>query len=113
MTYANSTPRVSIHHRLLAALADPTRAAIYEDIVRAPKSVTKVAARLPVSRPAVSQHLKVLSDAGLVSAEWRGRQHIYRADPDALAPLRAWLDGMWSDALTAFSNHIEAERPRE
>ena len=109
MTYANQAQLSGARQDILAALADPTRAAVYEDVASAPKSVTDIAARLPVSRPAVSQHLKVLSDAGLVTAKRKGRQQIYHADPAGLAPLRAWLDAMWSDVLGAFADHVATE----
>lgn len=92
----------------LAALADPTRRRVLEQLRRGPRPVGDIAARLPVSRPAVSQHLKVLKEAGLVREERRGTQHIYEIDPKGLGPLRAWLDQLWDTALEAFKADVEA-----
>src|ERR1043166_179386 len=95
----------------LVALADPTRRRVLERLRGRGKPVGEIARTLPVSRPAVSQHLKVLKEAGLVREERRGTQHIYQIDPDGLGPLRAWLDQFWDDALDAFK--AEAERESE
>jgi len=95
----------------LAALADPTRRRVLERLRDGPKPVGEIARALPVSRPAVSQHLKVLKEAGLVREERHGTQHIYEIDPKGLGPLRAWLDQFWDDALDAFK--AEAERESE
>jgi DNA-binding transcriptional ArsR family regulator len=92
----------------LAALADPTRRRVLEQLRRGPRAVGDIAARLPVSRPAVSQHLKVLKEAGLVHEERRGTQHIYEIDPKGLGPLRAWLDQLWDTALENFKAEVEA-----
>jgi DNA-binding transcriptional ArsR family regulator len=97
MAYANA----------LTALADPTRRKVLEQLQRGPRAVGEIAARLPVSRPAVSQHLKVLKEAGLVREERRGTQHIYEIDPKGLGPLRAWLDQLWGSALESFRAEIE------
>ena len=97
MTYANS----------LAALADPTRRKIFERLRRGPSPVGVLADGLPVSRPAVSQHLKVLKEAGLVSEEQAGARRIYRIDPEGLGQLRRWLDGFWDDALENFKAEAE------
>ncbi|MEM6727830.1 MAG: metalloregulator ArsR/SmtB family transcription factor [Pseudomonadota bacterium] len=91
------------YDKALTALADPTRRAILEALREGPSSVTGLAAALPVSRPAVSQHLKVLSDAGLVSSKAQGTARHYRLEQRGLADLRAYLDAMWDDALTAFA----------
>jgi len=91
----------------LTALADPTRRAIFEQIAEHPSAVGELARRLPVSRPAVSQHLKVLKDAGLVSDRAVGNRRIYRLNPDGLGALRAYLDGFWNRALTAFKDVAE------
>lgn len=88
--------------RQLAALADPTRRAVYEIVRNTPASVSTVTGQLPISQPAVSQHLKVLADAGLVRATPQGARRIYRAEGHGLAPLRGWLDQMWDDVLDAF-----------
>jgi DNA-binding transcriptional ArsR family regulator len=92
----------------LAALADPTRRLVFERLRQGPQPVGRLAERLPVSRPAVSQHLKVLKEAGLVTEEQDGTRRIYRIDPHGLAQLRAWLDQFWDGALDAF--RAEAER---
>ena len=95
------------------ALGDPTRRQIFEELRRGPLAVGALAERLPVSRPAVSQHLKVLRNAGLVQEERLGTRRIYSADPRGLEELRAWLDGMWTDVLDAFGEAAEApSRPR-
>ncbi len=86
----------------LAALADPTRQAIFERLAEAPAAVGVLAAELPVSRPAVSQHLRVLREAGLVSERPEGNRRIYRINPAGIASLRAYLDRFWGDALEAF-----------
>lgn len=96
MTYTDS----------LAALADPTRRAVFESLRDGPLPVGALASRLPVSRPAVSQHLRVLSDAGLVTMQAQGTRRLYAIRPEGLAELRAWLDGFWSDALTRFAQEI-------
>lgn len=85
-----------------SALADPTRLKVFERVAERPRGVGELADGLPVSRPAVSQHLKILKDAGLVTAEQRGRSRIYRIDPQGLGDLRAWLDHHWDRSLAAF-----------
>jgi DNA-binding transcriptional ArsR family regulator len=94
---------------VLDALGDPTRRAIFEHLARRPAAVVELAAVVPVSRPAVSQHLKVLKDAGLVQASTEGTRHIYRIDPDGLRGLREYLDRFWSTALTSFKRRVEQE----
>ncbi len=91
----------------LAALADPTRRAVFDRLRNGPVSVGEIAAELPVSRPAVSQHLKVLKGAGLVRDEAAGARRVYEVDPTGLAALRSWLDGFWGDALQAFKAEVE------
>jgi len=91
------------------ALADPTRRALFEHIAAAPQSVGALAAKMPVSRPAVSQHLKVLKEAGLVADEPRGTARIYRVDPNGLGPLREWLDRHWERSLDNFKRLAEQE----
>ena len=97
----------------LTALGDPTRRAVFELLRDGPRSVGEVAARLPVSRPAVSQHLRVLKGAGLVTDEARGTRRLYRIDADGLAELRAWLDGFWDVALARFKERAEDEEDRD
>lgn len=94
------------------ALGDPTRRAIFERVARAPAAVGELAAGLPVSRPAVSQHLKVLREAGLVTETAQGTRRIYRIDPRGIGKMRDWLDRHWSDALAAFRDFAEtADEP--
>lgn len=93
----------------LLALADPTRRAVFERVALAPAPVSEIASGLPVSRPAVSQHLKVLKQAGLVVDHADGVRRIYRIDPEGLGPLRAWLDQFWSSAVDGFAADLEAQ----
>jgi DNA-binding transcriptional ArsR family regulator len=93
----------------LAALSDPMRRTILERIVAAPRSVGEIALDLPISRPAVSQHLKVLKEAELVREERAGTRRIYHADSAALGELRAYVDEMWRAALGSFSDAIAKE----
>jgi DNA-binding transcriptional ArsR family regulator len=96
----------------LAALADPTRRLVFERLRGGARPVGELAAGLPVSRPAVSQHLKVLKEAGLVREEREGTRHIYSIDPAGLGALRRWLDGFWDKALDAFAAEVEADTKR-
>ncbi len=89
------------------ALGDPTRKAVFELLVERPRAVGEIAGVLPVSRPAVSQHLKVLKDAGLVVDRPVGTRRIYRVDPDGLATLRADLERFWGKALAAYKTVVE------
>jgi DNA-binding transcriptional ArsR family regulator len=93
---------------VLDALADPTRLEIVSRLRRGPRSVGAIASELPVSRPAVSIHLRVLTEAGLVTHRRDGRRNFYALRPEGLTELRAWLDGLWGDALTAFAAYVEA-----
>jgi DNA-binding transcriptional ArsR family regulator len=93
----------------LTALGDPTRQAIFERLAAGPLAVGELAAGLPVSRPAVSQHLRVLSDAGLVRHEAVGTRRIYEVDRDGLATLRDYLDGFWEGALARFRQAADHE----
>ena len=93
------------------ALGDPTRRAIFERLAEHPRAVGELASELPVSRPAVSQHLKVLKGAGLVMDRPAGNRRIYQLDPDGVSALRAQLDQFWTDALAAYK--AAAERPTE
>ena len=96
-------------NRIFSALADPTRRQLFEKIAEQPQSVGALARQLPVSRPAVSQHLKALKEAGLVTDEARGTSRIYRIDPNGLGPLRRWLDEQWSRSLDNFKALAEQE----
>jgi DNA-binding transcriptional ArsR family regulator len=91
------------------ALGDPTRRHILEILRRGPLPVGRIAARLPVSRPAVSQHLRVLERARLVRHRAEGTRHVYEIDEAGLEQLRAWLDGFWDDALARFQAAAERE----
>ena len=96
---------------ILTALGDPTRQAILDLLLDGPQPVGVLAARLPVSRPAVSQHLKVLKEVGLVLDRQDGTRRVYRVDPAGLAPLRSYLERFWQKNLVAFADY--AENPAE
>jgi DNA-binding transcriptional ArsR family regulator len=96
------------YSRALSALADPTRQKIVEELRAGGKPVGEIAAQLPVSRPAVSQHLRVLKDAGLVRETRAGTRRIYNVEPKGLVEVRRYLDRLWSDALLAFA--VEAAK---
>jgi DNA-binding transcriptional ArsR family regulator len=100
--------QIQANARRFAALGDPTRLQVFTLISRSPLSVAEVAARLPVSRPAVSQHLKVLADAGLVQHDTVGTRNHYRPDPDGVATLRGFLDSLWDVGLARFQ--LQAEK---
>jgi DNA-binding transcriptional ArsR family regulator len=93
----------------LEALGDATRRAIFERLARGPCSVGELAAELPVSRPAVSQHLKVLKEAGLVFDRPIGTRRLYQLDPDGVGALRAYVDQFWNQALAAFKTAVERD----
>src|SRR5262245_44648720 len=95
------------YENALAALADPTRRAVFERLGSGPRAVGEIAGDMPVSRPAVSQHLKVLKLAGLVSDRAEGTRRVYYIDPNGLGALRRWLDGFWNQALAAFEAEVE------
>ena len=95
------------------ALADPTRRRVFEELRRGPCSVGKIAARMPVSRPAVSQHLGVLKKAGLVADRAEGTRRVYCIDPHGLAAIRIWLDQFWDEALVAFQAELEKKDSRQ
>jgi DNA-binding transcriptional ArsR family regulator len=94
----------------LGALGDPTRRAIFELLVVQPRAVGELANELPVSRPAVSQHLKVLKEAGLVTDLAQGTRRLYRVDQRGVGALREYLDHLWDTALTAFAAEAEKEK---
>ncbi len=93
-------------------MADPTRRHIFERLKSGPQSVGQIARGMPVSRPAVSQHLKTLKEAGLVADRPEGTRRVYFIDPDGLGALRQWLDQFWDEALAAFRDEVET-RPRD
>ena len=92
-----------------AALADPTRREIFERLARRPLAVGEIAEGMTVSRPAVSQHLKVLKDAGLVTMHTEGTRNLYQIDFRAIASMRTYLDRFWNKALAAFKDAVEKE----
>jgi DNA-binding transcriptional ArsR family regulator len=98
MTYAKA----------LQCLSDPTRRQVFERLRGGPRSVGALARGLPVSRPAVSQHLKALQTAGLVTHRSEGTRNVYYIDPHGLGELRRWLDGFWGEALESFKNEVAA-----
>ena len=95
------------YEKALTALADPTRRALIETLARQPCSVTELADEHPVSRPAVSQHLKVLQDASLVKVTPKGTRRIYALDPTGLAHIRTYLDQFWNEALGAYAAEVK------
>src|SRR5450432_1758315 len=95
----------------LLALSDPTRRQVFEQLRHGAKSVGKIAAEMPVSRPAVSQHLGVLKKAGLVADRAEGTRRVYYIDPHGLAAIRIWLDQFWEDALASFKAELEKGEP--
>jgi DNA-binding transcriptional ArsR family regulator len=102
MTYANA----------FIALADPTRRTVFERLRKGPRAVGDIADDLPVSRPAVSQHLKVLKDARLVTAYRDGTRQFYAIDTQGLAAVRDYLDSFWGDTLNAFKAYAEKDVPK-
>ena len=97
------------YERAITALADPTRRTVLERLRRGPQPVSELARGLPVSRPAVSQHLRVLKDAGLVRERRQGTRNFYSVNGDGLAELRTYIEGLWEDALDAFKAAAETE----
>ena len=97
----------------LAALADPTRRRVFEKLSSGPKAVGAIARGLPVSRPAVSQHLRVLKEAGLVADRPDGARRLYSIDPRGLGALRKWLDQFWDTALQAYAEEVTRAEARK
>src|SRR4051794_41069500 len=106
---ANRTHAVSA----LAALGDPMRREIFEQLAKKPSAVGELSAHLPVTRSAVSQHLRVLKEAGLVTDKAEGTRRIYRLDPRGIGAVRDWLDKHWSAALDAFQTWSDAQDEHE
>jgi DNA-binding transcriptional ArsR family regulator len=92
----------------LGLLGDPTRRAIFELLARRPCTVGELAQQLPITRPAVSQHLRVLREGGLVVSQAQGTRRIYRLNPDGVTALRTYLDRIWAEALSAFAKAAQA-----
>ena len=103
MAYRYAAPSV------LSALADPTRRVIFERLATRPSAVGVLARGMPVSRPAVSQHLRALKEAGLVTEAAAGTRRIYRIDPRGIAAMREWLEALWSAALDAFKDFADSQ----
>lgn len=95
----------------LGVLADPTRRRLFEKLKGGPMAVGELAGDMPVTRPAVSQHLKVLREAGLVFDRQQGTRRLYAVDPDGVVALRDYFESFWGDALTAFQRHMEETAP--
>jgi DNA-binding transcriptional ArsR family regulator len=104
---------VSTYGDSLAALADPTRRTLFELLAEGPRPVGELARQLPVSRPAVSQHLRVLKDAGLVVDRPVGTRRLYQLNPEGVGALRAYLDRFWNKALAAFASAVEQANEEE
>lgn len=104
---------MATYGEVLDALGDPTRRAILELVAESPRAVGELARELPVSRPAVSQHLRVLKDASLVRDEPEGTRRIYQLDTGGIAVVRAYFDRFWEEALTAFATAIEDDNQTE
>ena len=98
---------------VIAALADPTRREVFERLRGGPRAVGEIAAALPVSRPAVSQHLRVLKEAGLVTERKDGTRRLYRVDPAGIAAIRDYFDDFWNEALAAFQAAAESEGSKQ
>jgi DNA-binding transcriptional ArsR family regulator len=96
-----------------AALADPTRLAVFERVAKGPAAVHEIAKAFPVSRPAISQHLRVLKDAGLVFDQQIGNSRIYQLNPDGIESLRDYFDRFWVDALESFKAFAENTKPKK
>jgi len=107
LTVSYNLRLVNTYSDALSALGDPTRRAIFEHLGERPSAVVDLAALVPVSRPAVSQHLKVLKGAGLVRDERVGTRRVYSLDPDGIAVLRDYLDRFWNTALHSFKKRVE------
>jgi DNA-binding transcriptional ArsR family regulator len=104
---------VATYGVVLDALGDPTRRAVLDLLVDGSRAVGELAAALPVSRPAVSQHLRVLKEAGLVTTEADGTRRLYAVDPRGLDPARAWIDRFWDHALANFKQLVEQPEESE
>lgn len=101
------------YQKVIIALADSTRLAIFDSLRNGPRSVGEIAAGFPISRPAVSQHLKVLKTAGLVAEEKKGVKRFYRINHAGIQPLRQYLDSLWNEALAQFKTFVEKENSDE
>lgn len=100
------------YHIVLSALADPTRRSIFEQLRGGERAFADIAASQRVSKPAVSQHLKALREAGLVAVRYEGKRGFFRADPEGLNELRDYLDGFWTDVLDSFVDYTKQKGDR-
>lgn len=100
---------MTYHNLSLGALSDPTRRAVLEQLRRKPRTVGEIAGQLPVSRPAVSQHLRALAGAGLVTERREGTRHYFSLNPATLMELRRYFEGMWQDSMQAYARYVEQE----
>jgi DNA-binding transcriptional ArsR family regulator len=107
MSYRNAA------QQSLSALGDPTRRTIFERVAERPMAVGEIAKDMPVSRPAVSQHLKILKEAGLVRETADGTRRIYHLDPRGIGAMREWLDAHWAQALGAFQAFANEQHERD
>lgn len=112
LTVSDNLPLVATYGDVLEALADPTRRTVLELVAERPRAVVDLARQLPISRPAVSQHLRVLKDAGLVCATPEGTRRIYRLNPQGVVAARAYLDRFWDEALAGFAAAVEESEER-
>ncbi len=108
MPYLNTPDHPALQLRL-AALADSTRRAVFHQLRRGPLTVGEIADELPVSRPAVSQHLRALQDAALVHDRWEGTRHYFSLNAASIMELRRYFEQMWQDALRAYAKYVESE----
>lgn len=99
--------------KIFGALGDSTRQVIFEKLKNGPLAVVDIAKKLPVTRPAVSQHLKVLREAGLISSRAEGTKNVYQIDPVGILAMRRYFDGFWDDALSSFKVVAEAEERKK
>jgi DNA-binding transcriptional ArsR family regulator len=113
MTYQDAPAGDSGSHSILAVLADPTRQSLLQLLRRKPLPVGELARHVPVSRPAVSQHLKILKEAQLVREERDGTRHYFSLDPGGFAELRHYVDSMWQDSLNAFAAHVSQQQRKK
>lgn len=97
------------YQEAIEALADPTRRAIFENLKAGPSSVAEIAGSQPVSRPAVSQHLKILHSAGLVAARQDGTRRYYSIRREGLSELRNWVEGFWSEVLESYAAQVRSQ----
>jgi DNA-binding transcriptional ArsR family regulator len=108
MPYLNG-PEGPALQRCLAALADSTRRAVFHQLRRGPLTVGQIAEEVPVSRPAVSQHLRALQDAALVHDRWEGTRHYFSLNAATIVELRSYFEQMWQEAMRAYAEHVDNE----